>query len=146
MSQINQKLWLVLTIFCMPLPALAGRPPTEAMLRAECSEFSQAGMHECLEKKAQTSAIILLKAERKAHAKMAKWDTEAQFINLAQRKLKVANREFIRYRAAQCEFNRARGSTAIGNALEMGQLACVTELNLQRAAQITAVVSNLPLK
>ncbi|MFC5475003.1 lysozyme inhibitor LprI family protein [Paraherbaspirillum soli] len=126
--------------------AWAGTVQSERAAREECSAYSQAGMRECLAKKANASAAELSKAENKVRRTLAKWDEDTKYVNLAKAKFETSNKEFGRYRDAHCAFDVSLGGGAIGNALEIGRLACVFELNSRRAAQLRDAISDLPLK
>jgi aspartate aminotransferase-like enzyme len=118
--------------------------PTEFELREECSAYSQAGMRDCLANHAAQSAKVLRHAEESASAALAKWDEDAKYVTAARKRLAVSGREFQRYRDAQCAFSSSLGGGSIGNALDMLRLACVAELNYQRAAQLTSAAAGLP--
>jgi uncharacterized protein YecT (DUF1311 family) len=139
--------------FCLAasLPVLALAEPVapvldERVLREECSAFSQAGMRDCLAEKAESSQVKLRQAEKKAVDILTKWDEDSRYITQAKAKLAASNKAFVRYRKAQCEFAASLGGGAIGNALDMGRLACITELNNRRAEQLHNAVSDIPLK
>ncbi len=112
----------------------------------ECGAYSEAGMRECLAKKAHESAMILRGAEGQAIAALSKWDEDAKFINLAKEKLRVSNKAYEQYRDAQCAFAASLGGGAIGNALELRRLSCLVGLNNGRAKQLNADASELPSK
>lgn len=133
----------------LPVSALAASTtPTlgERALREECSAFSQAGMRDCLAKKAEDSQKALRQAEEKVASTLSKWDEEAKYIDQAKAKLAASNKDFAKYRDAQCALASSLGGGAIGNALDMRRLACVAELNNRRAEQLRDAVSDLPLK
>ena len=115
----------------------------EKFARAECSEFSQASMRDCLDKKANKSAMELGKTEEKALKQLSKWDMEPNYIALSKSKFEASSKEFIRYRKAHCDFNASLGGSAIGNALKMRRLACEVELNARRALQINSSITTL---
>jgi len=77
---------------------------------------------------------------------LTKWDEDPKYSSQAKAKLIASNKAFGQYRDAQCAFASALGGGAIGNALEMGRLACVAELNGRRAFQLRDLVSDLPMK
>ncbi|WP_230961952.1 lysozyme inhibitor LprI family protein [Burkholderia anthina] len=60
--------------------------------------------------------------------------------------LAASNKEFAKYRAAQCEFSASLSGGGAGNAHEMGRLACVAALNGARVEQLRNAVSELPSK
>lgn len=112
----------------------------------ECGAYSEAGMRECLAKKAHQSAMVLRRAEEQALAALSKWDEDAKFINVAKEKLRVSNKAYTQYRDAQCAFAASLGGGAIGNALELRRLSCLVGLNNGRTKQINADSSELPPK
>lgn len=118
---------------------------TERELRTECA-YEITGVRECLEKKAEASAADLKDAEKKVLDALAKWDEDPKYVKQAKARLSASKKEFGKYRDAQCSFASSLGGGAIGNALEMGRLACVSELNSRRAFQLRDLVSDLPLK
>jgi hypothetical protein len=103
-------------------------------------------MRECLAAKAETSQKALRQAEELVAGALSRWDQEARYVNQAMAKLAASSEEFAEYRDTQCAFASSLGGTAIGNALEIRRLACVSELNERRAAQLRDAVSDLPLK
>ncbi|MGN6808098.1 MAG: lysozyme inhibitor LprI family protein [Trinickia sp.] len=118
----------------------------ERTIREQCSGDSEAGMHDCLVKKARESDKALKDAERNAANSLARWDEDANFIGQAQTKLRLSSKAFERYREAQCAFAASIGGGAIGNALDMRRLACVTELNNRRTVQLQATINGLPMR
>lgn len=118
----------------------------ERAAREECSAYSQAGMRECLAKKAAESEIDLKKAENNVRNKLKKWVHDTQYITISKSKLKSSSKAFVRYRDAHCAFNASLGGSAIGNALEIRRLACVFELNSRRAEQLNSIIADLPTK
>lgn len=118
----------------------------ERALREECSAFSQAGMKDCLGKNAKNSRKALRLAEEKVARTLSEWNEDQKYINQAEFKLEASNRDFVKYRDAQCGFASSLGGGAIGTALDMRRLACVSELNNRRAGQLHDAVSDLPLK
>lgn len=132
-------------------PLLANATPgsavqTERDLYEECSAYSQAGMRDCLAKKAKNSQEALRQAEEEAASLLSKWDEDGQYANRAKAKLAASNKEFAKYRETQCGFTASLSGGGAGNAHEMGRLACVAELNNRRAEQLRNAVSDLPLK
>jgi uncharacterized protein YecT (DUF1311 family) len=119
---------------------------SEYALREECSAYSESGMRDCLATKAYESQKTLEQAEKQVNIRLSRWDQEAQYIKQAKAKLVASGRAFSKYRQEQCAFAVALGGSAIGNALEIGRLACVAELNNRRAKQLRDAVSDLPLK
>ena len=146
MYTMNKWFYCVLITTIINVNAWAEDVQDERAAREECSAFSQAGMRECLEKKASASATELKKVEHQVSKTFGKWIHDTQYINLSRSKLEVSSKEFVRYREAHCAFNASLGGSAIGNALEIRRLACVFELNTRRADQIRDVIADLPLK
>lgn len=118
------------------------QPPTERQLREECS-FDASGVRECLQKKLLESETALEAAETAVNEAISRWDTDAKLAKLARQKLTEASTSFTKYRVAQCAFASALGGSAIGNALEMRRLSCVTELNLRRAETLKSFSAEL---
>ncbi len=118
----------------------------ERALREECSAFSQAGMRDCLAKKAENSQRALRQTEEKVADILSKWDEDVKYIDLAKAKFAASGKVFAKYRDEQCAFALSLGGGAIGNALEMRRLACVAELNNRRVEQLREALSDLPLK
>lgn len=118
----------------------------ERALREECSEFSQAGMRDCLTKKAENSQKLLRQAEEKVASTLSKWDEDHKYVNQAKIELAASNKDFVKYRDTHCEFLASLSGGGAGNANAMGRLACVSELNNRRAEQLHDAVSDLPLK
>lgn len=112
----------------------------------ECGAYSEAGMRECLAKKARESALGLRRAEERALAALSKWDEDAKFVDLAKEKLKASSKAYEKYRDAQCAFAASLGGGAIGNALELRRLSCIVGLNNGRTKQINTDSSELPPK
>lgn len=131
----------------LPLIVMATNTPiqSERELRDECS-YEITGMKECLQKKLESSAIALKHAEDKVRHFLVKWDEDRQYIALSEAKFTASGKAFVNYRDAQCAFTASLGGSAIGNALEAGRLACMTELNNLRAKQLHNAVSDLPLR
>ncbi|KAB0639282.1 DUF1311 domain-containing protein [Burkholderia latens] len=137
--------------FALAFPLLSIAAPdnivdSEKDLYEECSAYSQADMKDCFAQKASESRIYLKKAESDALAAIKKWDEDNKYIHASELVLMVSNKEFEKYRAAQCEFSASLSGGGAGNAREMGRLACVAELNNRRAQQLRHAVSDLPLK
>ncbi len=118
----------------------------ERALREECSAFSQAGIRDCLAKKAESSQKALRQAEGKVAGILSKWDEDMKYISQAKSKLAASNNAFAKYRDSQCELMASLSGGGAGNAHEMGRLACVAELNSRRAEQLRDAVSDLPSK
>jgi uncharacterized protein YecT (DUF1311 family) len=126
-------------------PALAVPVQTEAEARAECSgdPGGEAGMRDCLAANALASAAELRRAEAAMREALPRVDEWPRFVAEAKRSFVRANREFIRYRSAQCAFSESLAGSAAGNSHAFMQLACVTELNLRRAAQLRLQTANV---
>lgn len=134
---------------CLPVPVFADsaiQVLSEREFREQCSEFSQAGMRDCLAEKARESQEALRKAEQVAMDALSKWIEDPPYIDKAKAKFAASNKAFAKYREAQCAFAYSLGGGAIGNALDMWRFACIAELNNRRAEQLRDVVSDLPLK
>ena len=133
----------------LPLSALAAQTvsiASEQELRIECSNStpSEADMTECLKAKALKSQKELQNTETKLIKKLSEWYEELSYINKAKANLIAANKEFIKYRDAQCKFNYSLGGGAIENALEMRLFACIAELNNRRNQQLIDLMSGMP--
>lgn len=124
----------------------AAKAQGEPAVLEQCSAYSQAEMHVCLEKKSAESNETLRHAEKLAFSALSKWDEDVKFINLAKAKLKASSKAHEQYRAAQCAFVSSLGGGAIGNALELRRLSCVVQLNVERAKRLDNESANLPLK
>ncbi|WP_244206586.1 lysozyme inhibitor LprI family protein [Caballeronia pedi] len=118
--------------------------PTNHALREECSEFSQAGMRDCLAKKADESQQALTRAESNTTSALAKWDEDDKYVRAAKTDFANSNRAFAQYRSAQCKFSASLSGGGAGNAHEIQRFACVAELNDNRAEQLRAAASRLP--
>lgn len=126
--------------------AQAAAASDERAIREQCSGNSEATMHDCLEKKARESDKALKDAEHKTADALAKWDEDEKYVSQAKTKLQLSSKAFERYREAQCAFAASIGGGAIGNALDIRRLACLTELNDRRADQLRAAASRLPMR
>jgi uncharacterized protein YecT (DUF1311 family) len=154
MDMIDMRAMKLITLqFILLSPMLAYAVPdiavqTERELRVICSEseFSQAGMWDCLAKKAKESQETLRRAEEKAAHTLSKWDEDHPYIKTAKAKLAASNKAFVKYREAQCAFAYSLGGGAIGSALDMRRFSCIAELNNRRAEQLRNAVSDMPLK
>ena len=138
--------WLAV---CLPLSALAASTAPvidERALREECSASSQAGMHDCLAKKAKNSQAALRQIEDNVAGTLFKWDEDKKYVSQALAKLAASNKDFAKHRDSQCAFLASLGGGGAGNAHEIRRLACVSELNSRRAAQLRDAISELPLK
>ena len=133
----------------LPLSALAAQTVTIASewdLRMECSNStpSEAEMTRCLKAKALKSQKELQNTEKKMIKILSEWDEDPSNINIAKANLTAANKEFIKYRDAQCKFNYSLGGGAIENALEMRLFACIAEFNNRRNQQLIDLMSGMP--
>lgn len=136
-------------ILCIPMTAMAETKsivPTEDELYEECSEFSMAGIHECLQKKRDESQKALTQAESHVNTMLSRWDVEDQYIGQAKSHFAIDKQEFINYREAHCLFVKSLGASGIGNALEIREYACIAELNYRRIAQLREAFSQFRLK
>ncbi|WP_306309919.1 lysozyme inhibitor LprI family protein, partial [Komagataeibacter europaeus] len=120
--------------------------PTAEELYDECSEFSMAGIHECLQKKRDESQRKLAQAEAYVNTMLSRWDVEDQYIAQAKSHFAIDKQEFINYREAHCLFIKSLGASGIGNALEIREYACIAALNYRRIAQLREAVSQSQLK
>ncbi|MBI0068027.1 MULTISPECIES: lysozyme inhibitor LprI family protein [unclassified Snodgrassella] len=132
----------------LPLSALAAQTSSIASewdLRMECSNStpSEAEMTRCLKAKALKSQKELQNTEKKMIKILSEWDEDPSNINIAKANLTTANKEFIKYRDAQCKFNYSLGGGAIENALEMRLFACIAELNNRRNQQLIDLMSDI---
>nr|WP_255518373.1 MULTISPECIES: lysozyme inhibitor LprI family protein [unclassified Snodgrassella] len=111
----------------------------------ECSNStpSEAEMTRCLKAKALKSQKELQNTEKKMIKILSEWDEDPSNINIAKANLTTANKEFIKYRDAQCKFNYSLGGGAIENALEMRLFACIAELNNRRNQQLIDLMSDI---
>lgn len=117
----------------LAVQARAAEPARPVDAADDCSAFSQAGIRECLAKKAADSAATLKKAEAKAADAISSWDENAKYVKVARARLRESNAAFASYRQAQCAFADALIGGGTGNSHEIRRLACVTDLNAQRA-------------
>lgn len=117
----------------------------EQSVLEECGAYSQAGMRDCLAKKAHDSEAALKQAEDKAADRLAKWDEDTKHVAAAMKRFAASGKAFSQYRDMQCAFAASLGGGAIGNALELRRLACIAELNTMRAEQLSRAANALPL-
>ena len=117
----------------------------ERELREECS-YDLVGMRECLIEKQIASEVNLTLANKKVYKTLTQWDEDQNYIKAAKVKLAAAEKAFIVYRNAQCQFAASLGGGAIGNALDTMRFACVADLNNKRAEQLRNAIFALPLK
>ena len=133
---------------CLPTLVLAASTApvaSERALREECSEFSQAGMRDCLAEKSEVSKKALKRAEEKMAGTLSKWDEDDKYVNQSKAKFIASNKKFAEYRETQCKFLASLSGGAAGDAHELGCLACISELNNRRAVQLDDAASALPL-
>lgn len=119
---------------------------SERALREECSAFAEAGMRDCLAKKAGESQASLQQAEKDAATTLSKLDEDGRYLIEAKTKLISSNKAFEKYRQTQCDFSSSLTGGGAGNAREIDRLACLAELNNRRAKQLRDAVSTLPSK
>lgn len=111
-----------------------------------CSEFSQAGLRDCVAKKLNDSTALLKQAEAAALATISKWDEDAKYIKLAKARLQASNSAFKQYSQAQCALAGALVGSAAGNAFEIRRMACLADLSSARVEQLSAGTAALPQK
>ncbi|WP_234385296.1 lysozyme inhibitor LprI family protein [Paracidovorax avenae] len=143
-------------VFRMALPAIllpasfiAASPAhaiEERALREVCSAYSQAGMRDCLSKKAADSQDDLRQARNNAISILSKWDEDAQYAGRSKVELTASDKDFEKYRDAHCKFRASLSGGGAGNSHEILRLACIAELNGTRARQLRDAVADLPLK
>ena len=119
---------------------------TQRALREECGALSQAGMRDCFTTKANESEASLRQAEADAVRALSNWDEDEQYVEHAKTELAAAGRAFAQYRQMQCNFFSSLTGGAAGNGREIRRLACVAELNNQRAEQLRQAVTGLPAR
>lgn len=144
MKRVGLGLLLSLPLLCAA--ATGNVVKSEQELYEECSAYSQAGMKECLAKKASESLQSLKQAEVEVLAALSRWDEGSRYIRVSIAALAASSEEFEKYRKAQCEFTASLSGGGAGNAHEMGRLACMAELNNRRSQQLRGAVVNLPAK
>lgn len=134
---------LLLASFIAASPAHAIE---ERALREACSALSQAGMRDCLSKKAADSQEDLRQARNHAISILSKWDENAKYAGRSKFELTASDKNFEKYRDAHCKFRASLSGGGAGNSHEILRLACVAELNSTRAHQLRDAVADLPLK
>lgn len=145
----TRKLLCLLLLAGLPASAFAASTVPvsgERALRDECSAYSEAGMRDCLARKADDSQKLLRQADRKVADIISTWDVDSQYVNQTRERLAASSREFSGYRDAQCHFMASLSASGIGNAHELRRLACIAELNDKRAEQLRDAVSDLRVK
>lgn len=124
----------------------ADSPQTERQLYELCSWNPQADMRDCLADKAEESVKTLAAAQKEAADALGKWNEDRKYVDQAKARLAASNNAFRSHRSAQCEYSASLSGGAVGNAHEMGKLACQAELNQRRARQLRDGVADLPSK
>nr|WP_244875510.1 lysozyme inhibitor LprI family protein [Paracidovorax avenae] len=124
----------------------SGSQDRDIKSREECSAHSQAGMRDCLAKKASNSKDDLRQARNNAISILSKWDEDAQYAGRAKAELDASDKDFEKYRDAHCKFRASLSGGGAGNSHEIQRLACIAELNTTRARQLRDAVADLPLK
>lgn len=135
------RLILCAALIHAPLSLAAGAEKIDI-----CSGQSQADLRACLENEAKASAAELVLAEKAAVSSLNRWDEDQRYRSTASAALQAANKSFIQFRSAQCEFASALGGGAAGNALALRRLTCLAQLNHTRAENLRKQVSALPVK
>lgn len=146
MPTLTKALVFSLLTFSLTGPVASNENSDARNVREECSAHSQAGMRECLEAKVRESQAALEQAESEVRGALVKWDENARYRDAARARLDVSNKDFARYRASHCAFSASQAGGAAGNAQEMRRLACVYELNDQRARQLRTAAAELPAR
>jgi uncharacterized protein YecT (DUF1311 family) len=111
-----------------------------------CAAHSQSDMRTCLASQAKESATELAAAEDAANSALSQWDEDAKYRASASAALKRSTKSFIQFRAMQCSFTASLGGGAIGNALALRELACVSDLNRQQTAWLRQAIADLPAR
>lgn len=140
---------IAVIVTCFPSFVMAAQAiQSEKELRDECSEesASMVDMRKCLEIKLQVSESSLKESEQAMRLALNAWDEETRYIKQAQTRLDKAGKSFIAFRKSHCEFAYSLGGGAIGNALDMGRIACMAELNNTRAQQLNLMASDIRKK
>ncbi|WP_332876201.1 lysozyme inhibitor LprI family protein [Massilia sp. S19_KUP03_FR1] len=125
----------------MPASFAAG-----AAKRDECAAGSQAEMRRCLEKTSLASAATLAAAEKAALSALSRWDEDDKYRQAAAAALNKLSKSFSGFRQVQCDFVSALGGGAIGNALALRRLRCISDLNQRQAEMLRLATSDLPEK
>ncbi|MDI6528878.1 DUF1311 domain-containing protein [Pseudomonas otitidis] len=133
---------LVLALPCGA--AEEGAVPSQRQLREACSmSGSQADLNACLREKLGHSQHAVERAESALFAAFEQWDESAEQVRTGQGRARAARQSFIEYRERQCALATSVGGGAVGHALETRRLACIAELNYQRAQQLEALALEL---
>ncbi len=106
----------------------------------ECSGVDELEFIDCVKNSFIMSTITLKKAEANIKEKIQKWNSdEDEAIRkeavISLKRLESSNREFIRYRFAQCSFTLTWGAR-VGRLAFSRLYPCYTELNKIRAMQL----------
>ncbi|ELX9878264.1 TPA: hypothetical protein ACH9TE_004565 [Escherichia coli] len=106
----------------------------------ECSGVDELEFIDCVKNSFIMSTITLKKAEAYIKEKIQKWNSdEDEAIRkeavISLKRLESSNREFIRYRFAQCSFTLTWGAR-VGRLAFSRLYPCYTELNKIRAMQL----------
>lgn len=133
-------------LFASFIATASAHATEERALREACSAFSQAGMRDCLSKKAADSQDDLRQARNDATSALSKWDEDAQYTGRAKAELAVSDKAFEKYRDAHCKFRASLSGGGAGNSREILRSACIAELNGTRARQLRDAVAGLPMK
>ncbi|MBF9263510.1 lysozyme inhibitor LprI family protein [Paracidovorax cattleyae] len=143
-----QKLLITLALLLSlnAIAASSGLRDGESALREACSAYSQAGMHDCLSKKASDSNDDLRQSRNNAIIALSKWDEDSKYTSRAKSELAASDSEFDKYRDAHCKFQASLSGGGAGNSHEILRLACIAELNTVRARQLRDAIADLPLK
>jgi uncharacterized protein YecT (DUF1311 family) len=142
-----RKITLTMAALMVASAAFASPARSEPNKHAQsdsCGSLSQAELKACLAKKADHSQAKLDQAEKLVADKLSRWDEDAQYVDRARASLVAAEKSFVQFRKAQCDFMASLSGGAAGNASESLRLACIAELNGQRAASLRKAVSDLP--
>ncbi len=125
------------------IDATAARLPAAAahvVAAKTCGESSHTGRRECLRKLLAESTVSLKQAEADALAKIAQWFENDRYKNVARTRMRAASASFARYRAARCAYIDALN----GDARDISRLACLADMNAERALELTRDTHDLP--
>jgi len=138
--QAVKMLYFFLAVF-LPISSLAAPDEPvldERALYESCSEFSQAGIRECLGEKAQNSEWDLQAAQEQMLGFLSRWDSdENRYILEAKINFNVSNETFSSYREAHCAFSASLSGG--GNGRSITYPGCITELNNRHAVRLHAL-------
>lgn len=133
-TRIVAALMCSLVVFPGQAMADEAAPPVAAI--AQCEQFSQYDIRECLKKLEAESSAKLKQAEAKAAAAIANWDESDTYIKDAGAKLRAANASFARDRQVQCAFASSLIGGGAGNSHEIRRMSCVVDMNGRRTFQL----------